>query len=164
LTRTPWAYRAGQAYAALTARVTDADRAEAINILSPSLQSLFLRMRVRDQRHALQVLHRLHEAGTDPILAQAALLHDVGKVEAYLGVPGRTLLVLAEALGAVGAVARLPVLGPRLGRYLLHPEIGARMLADAGADRRLIEIVREHQAKHPRMSETMTLQAADGRE
>jgi putative nucleotidyltransferase with HDIG domain len=155
----------GQVRAAFTARVTDADRAEALSLLSPPLQGLFLRMSVRDQRHSMEVLRRLDAASrADPILAQAALLHDAGKADAYLGVPGRTMLVLGEAAGAIGLVQRLPLIGARIARYRRHPETGARLLAQAGADSRLVEIVREHQAKHPRMPETLTLQAADGRE
>jgi len=160
-----WAYRASQVRAALTARMSDDDHAEARSVLPGSLHALFVRMSVRDQRHSMEVLHRLAGASrVDPILAQAALLHDVGKAGASLGVPGRTLLVLGQALGAIGVVERLPLIGPRVARYRRHPETGADLLAEAGADARLVEIVREHQARRPRLRETLALQAADGRE
>jgi putative nucleotidyltransferase with HDIG domain len=164
------AYRVGQAREMLSARMTPADHEEAMEHLDPELRRLFLGMSVRDQRHSLRVLHRLQAA--DPnlprrrpsLLAQAALLHDVGKAETPLGIPGRSLVVLAGATGTLGLLQRVPRLGLRVARYLRHPEIGARMLIDAGAPGALAEIVAEHQARAPRHPETRRLQAADGRE
>jgi hypothetical protein len=78
-----------------------------------------------------------------PVLA-AALLHDVGKVESGLGTMAR---VVATVLWAGLDDARAerwatlePDQGPlvalrgRLGRYRRHPEIGAALLREAGAD------------------------------
>lgn len=157
-----WAYRVGQVGAAHRARMTDDDRAEALSHLSHELGLLFLRMAVRDQQHALRVLHRLDSA--DPVLCQAALLHDVGKAQAPLGTPGRSLVVLARAVGQVGALCRVPVLGPRVSRYLRHAEIGAAMLKEAGADAELVEIVAEHEDPQPVRPQTRRLQAVDERE
>src|ERR1700730_1132910 len=132
-----WAYRVGQVRSAHRARMSDRDRAEAFSHLGPELGGLFLRMAVRDQKHALRVLHRLDDAG--PLLCQAALLHDVGKAEAPLGTMGRSLVVLAEATGTVAVLRRLPVMGVRASRYLRHAQIGAEMLKAAGADPDLVE-------------------------
>ena len=157
-----WAYRVGQVGAAQRARMSERDRAEALSHLGPELGGLYLRMAVRDQKHALRVLHRLDNAG--PLLSQAALLHDVGKAEAPLGTVGRSLVVLAETTGTVALLRRLPVVGVRASRYLRHAQIGAEMLKAAGAAPELVEIVAEHQASRPDHPETVSLQAVDERE
>jgi putative nucleotidyltransferase with HDIG domain len=157
-----WAYRAGQVGAAHRARMSDRDRAEALSHLGPDLGGLFLRMAVRDQRHALRVLRRLSDAG--PLLSQAALLHDVGKADAPLGTAGRSMVVLAQATGTLAMLRRLPLVGGRFRRYLHHAEIGAQMLKAAGADPVLVAIVAEHEAERPAHPETARLQAVDERE
>jgi hypothetical protein len=97
--------------------------------------ALWTRQSSADQAHSLGVARRC--AGGDPWLVQAALLHDVGKAEASLGVAGR---VLATALALV-RVRRFP---GRLGAYLRYPDLGADRLAAAGADPRVVAWAREH--------------------
>ncbi|HEV1998474.1 MAG TPA: HDIG domain-containing protein [Candidatus Dormibacteraeota bacterium] len=155
-------YRVRQAFAGTFGRVDPGAATEAANELPVTLRPLFDEMRARDQRHAILVLQRLGPA--TEVLRHAALLHDVGKVRAYLGTPGRTLVVLAGATHTLGLVSRLPAIGPRVSRYVRHPQLGAEMLRDAGASALLVEIVAEHQAARPRHPETLRLQAADGDE
>jgi hypothetical protein len=57
---------------------------------------------------------------------RAALCHDVGKSVAALGPVGRALATAAGALPGVRP-------GGRAGAYLAHAELGARLLAGAGA-------------------------------
>lgn len=160
-----WSYRVTQVVDALTATMPEQDRAEALSHLPGSLGAVFLQMSVRDQRHSLKVMRRLRAAGIeDPLMLQAALLHDVGKSRVPLGIPGRSLLVLGEAFRPLAWILRVPILGARIGRYRRHPEVGAQMVAAAGGDPRLVEIVAEHQADSPARPETRRLQAADGRE
>ena len=154
-------YRVGQALSGTFGRVDPRQAREAAAELPANLRPLFLEMRRRDQGHAIRVLHRV---GTAPeVLRQAALLHDVGKARAFLGTPGRTIVVLARAARVTAPVSRLPFIGPRVARYILHPEIGAQMLREVGAPDALVEIVAEHQWAHPRRAETRRLQEADGR-
>jgi putative nucleotidyltransferase with HDIG domain len=162
VTATRWAYRVRQARSAHRVAVTDADRQEALSQLEPALGALFLRLAARDQLHGLRVMRRLGDA--EPVLRQAALLHDVGKIEAPMGTAGRSLVVLARATGTVILLTRVPGLGPRVRRYLEHPRIGAELLRQAGADSSLIEIVAEHASKSPSHPETAILQAMDERE
>ncbi|HEV2309944.1 MAG TPA: HD domain-containing protein [Acidimicrobiia bacterium] len=94
-----------------------------------------------DRRHSIRVARRVEralastpEAG-DPRWLAAALLHDVGKLDAGLGVLGRVGATLA------GAAAGHEMAGPwsarqgitrRVGLYLRHPELGATRLRLAG--------------------------------
>ena len=87
-----------------------------------------------DRRHSAAVARRversLGERATRPVLA-AALLHDVGKLDAHLRTYGRVVATLAG--GVVGhdqAVIHQWTLTTgftrRVGLYLLHPELGRR--------------------------------------
>ena len=154
-------YRVGQALSGTFGRPDARAASEAAGELPANLRPLFLEMRRRDQGHAIRVLQRVGAA--PELLRQAALLHDVGKARAFLGTPGRTLVVVARAAHMTAAVSRLPYIGGRVARYELHPEIGAEMLRQAGAPDALVEIVAEHQWSHPRRPETRRLQEADGR-
>ena len=155
-------YRVRQALGGTFGRLDPREAREAANELPANLRPLFLEMRPRDQRHAISVLHRLGPA--TELLRQAALLHDVGKARAFLGTPGRTVVVLAEATHTVALLSRLPLVGTRVARYVRHPQIGSEMLRDVGASAALVEIVAEHQAAHPRHPGTRVLQEADGDE
>ena len=157
-----WMYRVGQVRDARRAVMSDADREEARAHLSPALEELFLRMAVRDQAHAMRVLRRV--GAIEPLLCQAALLHDVGKIESPLGTPGRSLVVLARATGTTSLVIRLPRIGPKVRRYLDHPRIGADLLRAAGADAPLVQIVAEHESPEPSHPQTAVLQSIDRRE
>ena len=89
---------------------------------------------------ARRVQRALGDRATRPVLA-AALLHDVGKVDADLGAYGRTVATLSGA-----AVKRDPEtirdwtrtrgFTRRVGLYLQHPRLGGDMLELAGIDGR----------------------------
>ena len=81
-------------------------------------------------RHALRVA----PGRTD--LARGALLHDIGKRHARLGLAGRSLAGAVRALG-------LPSWG-RVRRYLEHGEIGASELEAAGAEPLVVGYARHH--------------------
>jgi len=91
------------------------------NALEPSELALWRRMSAPDRRHSIAVARRLPDVADDVVAA--ALLHDVGKVEAGLGTFAR---VAATLIGAGRARGRMAV-------YLRHDVIGARLLTDAGA-------------------------------
>ena len=95
---------------------------------------LWRRMSAADQRHAVGVARKVAASHTDrPVLA-AALLHDVGKIDAGLGTFGRVVATLIGRRCAKG----------RFALYLRHDAIGASLLTDAGSDPLTIAWAREH--------------------
>lgn len=118
--------------------------------LLPGEQELWDRMSGADRRHAVGVAHRtvdeLGPATSRPVLA-AALLHDVGKVEARYGPWRRAIAtVLGGVFGHGRAVRWRFGRGPmrRVGSYLCHDEIGAALLVEAGSDPLTVGWAREH--------------------
>ncbi len=120
------------------------------SVLLPGEVALWARMSNPDRRHAAGVARRVDAVlgadATKPVLA-AALLHDVGKVESGLRTPGR---VVATVVGQVGGRAQARGWADRsgftgrVGRYLLHTDLGAELLTDAGSDPLTVAWAREH--------------------
>lgn len=109
-------------------------------VLSPAEQGLWRRMSGADCRHAVGVARRVQGRlgpGAEPAALAAALLHDVGKVESGLGVPGRVVATLA-------GIAGRRRLTPRITAYLDHSCIGAQLLADAGSDPLVVAWAAQH--------------------
>jgi hypothetical protein len=112
--------------------------------LVPGEVGLWARMSGPDRRHAVGVARRtaaeLGAGATRPVLA-AALLHDVGKVDAGFGTFRRTAVTAAALV--VGR-ERLGRGDGRVARYLRHDAIGADLLRDAGSDDLTVTWAREH--------------------
>jgi hypothetical protein len=121
-----------------------ADEAWARAHLVPGEVALWGRMSGPDRRHSVGVARavaaRLGEGATRPVVA-AALLHDVGKVDAGLGTAGR---VVATAAGALAGRERSFRWRGRVGRHLAHDRLGADLLVDAGSDALTVAWAREH--------------------
>ncbi len=125
-------------------------------ILGPQAAPIFARMPADAQRHSLNVLALVREAGgQQPDLLQAALLHDAGKCAAAqagiaLSLWVRGPLVLLDAFFPKW-VARWAVDDPARGwRYLLHvhrehPTIGAQWAAAAGCSPLCCWLIAHHQ-------------------
>ncbi len=111
-------------------------------ILSPAEAVLFWEQGQADQRHALEVAHRvLATRPGDREAARAALLHDIGKRGLNLGAIGRSLATVLDGLGV-----RLR------GRYLAyreHGRRGAESLAAVGAGELAVTFAREHPGRAP---------------
>ena len=141
------AYRVRQFVAALMARVSEADLAEADAHLPPEARFLFRRMPRDGQAHALKVLGDLKRAGhSHPSLLAAALLHDAGKSAARITPLTRSIFVALKRL-APARLDRLPDAGRWRSLVALrdHPRIGAEWARQAGCDALTVELISRHQ-------------------
>lgn len=150
---------AGRAIASFGARpLGPREESEVAGLVSGAVAQLFWAQPIIDQRHALEAARTVleHRPGDTPA-ARAALLHDVGKRHARLGIVGR---VLATVL----ALLRLPAPG-RLGTYLDHARLGADDLAAAGAEEMSVAYARHQDGERPEVIPAdvwAALKVADG--
>jgi hypothetical protein len=177
-------YRARQFFGAALARVDAPERAAILAAaqMPPPLAALFQRMPRPYQWHALNVARRLRAAGhDDPVLLQAALLHDMGKWDPATGrrvlLPYRVAAVLLRrAPGGPRLLRRLGAgpPGPRSWRYPWHlqnqhPALGAHVAAAHGAPHEVVALIRHHEQLTPALpprqqARLRLLQDADARE
>ena len=128
----------------------EADRAWVETVLSEHEYRLWARQYGPDRRHtvavAREVERRLGNEATPPVLA-AALLHDIGKIDADLGTWGRVVATMSAKV-AGRDTARLWIKSTgftrKVGLYLHHPEIGADLLEMAGSDPLTVAWAEEH--------------------
>jgi hypothetical protein len=126
-----------------TARsLTASEMAAVRGWLTPELLELFLAQPRADQRHGYRAALLVITAGSDDgDTIVAALLHDVGKRHARLG-------VLARSVASI--LIRLRVLqGPRVLAYRDHGLVGAGELARAGAAALAVDFAMHHQGERP---------------
>ncbi|MCD6520820.1 MAG: hypothetical protein J7M05_12960 [Anaerolineae bacterium] len=126
------------------------DDGEAQRLLSEEAYALFCAMSRGDRLHALCVLHYLQQRMQVPNeLAQAALLHDVGKAGGRLKLFHRVVAALLQDLDEAW-LRRLADADPR-GRgypfyiHLHHAEIGAARCAAVGCPLATVMLVRYHE-------------------
>jgi hypothetical protein len=143
-------HRLRQFVGALRPHVAADERADAYRNLDAPLRRVFESMMLRDQQHGIEVWRRVRSAApdADAALCAAALLHDCGK--GHVALWQRVAHVLLGALAPVllrgiasetGAAWRQAFF-----RLLHHPEIGARMVAETGADPDVVRMIREQDA------------------
>jgi len=153
-----WPYRIAQLGRALRTAVTPEDARAIGALLSAAELQLFLAMRPRDRRHAVETMRLARraasEAGAVPSndLLVAALMHDVGK--GTLRVEDRVLYVILRAvsLRLVDRLAREPGAlavssahwRQALWRLRHHAALGAALLHAAGSHPRVIELTAIH--------------------
>ncbi len=137
-------------------RLDPADAAWVGEVLSTGEMALWEQMPLADRKHAAGVARAVAvsiDAPGAPVLA-AALLHDVGKIEAGFGTVGRVMATLvAMAVGRHTATQwRGDGVRGRIGRYLRHDQIGADLLTEAGAEPLTVTWTREHHLAPERWS------------
>jgi hypothetical protein len=138
-----WAHLAGRFFGALRpGGVSSDDRRWVEGVLTPAEFGLWERQPGHDQRHTVEVARRVERAlegcphaGETRWLA-CALLHDIGKMAAALGISGRVMAtLLAQAAGGpagFGDWEERRGLRRRIALYLRHGEIGGDMIRMAG--------------------------------
>lgn len=118
--------------------------------LGPAERELFLRQRVADQRHSIDLGERLRRDGhDDPELLRAALLHDIGKALGVLPVPCRVVYsfcaaYLPSAARWLGEDGRS---GWRRPFYLArhHAVLGAEAARQVGSNPRVVGLIAGHE-------------------
>ena len=120
-------------------------------------RTMFWDQPTADQRHALGAARFVKvDQPRRRDLVRAALLHDVGKRHARLGVVGRSRASLARMAGSGGS--------GRIRMYLEHGPVAANELEAAGAEPLVVAYARHHHSPRPREippGDWATLDAAD---
>jgi putative nucleotidyltransferase with HDIG domain len=151
-------HRVKQVISALTAHILPQDRIFVNQQLNKEEQSLFWKMNLPDQRHALNVAYtarRMAEEmpGCDRALVlKCALLHDVGKMRGDVSTIDKVITVLAHYIcpnwakhwGRLGRGSRLQNLRHAFFIYFHHPERSAALLLAIHSDSVVADIVRRH--------------------
>ncbi len=129
----------------------------ALGGLSQPEAQLFAAMNAADRRHAISVARRVQtildrdlpslDAHERELVLRCALLHDVGKTIAGLGVWGRTVATLTGWIAGqdFGEVYQQQSgFTRRVGLYLRYGELGAEQLELAGSPTWVVAWSREH--------------------
>jgi hypothetical protein len=120
--------------------------------LLDSERELWRRLKRSDRRHAAGVARRTEAALPAPVarpVLAAALLHDVGKLEANFGTYRRTLATLSALTvrhdpAVIRAWTSSRGFTRRVGLYLEHGRLGGDLLGIAGSDPLTEAWAREH--------------------
>lgn len=146
-------YRVHQFFEALRARREPPDISPARDVLAPPLLALFEGMPAEDQRHVLTVLSDLQARGeTGQPLLEAALLHDLGKAGAGVGLLHRVARVLLwRSWPAAWAWLSASATGWRRPFWVVanHAERGAVWVESQGGSAELVALVRQHELPAP---------------
>lgn len=139
-----WAGKVRQFRRHLVGRVTAAERASLACWLTPAQLRLFEGMHRADQRHGLDVVDSLREAGhRDPQLLLAGLLHDAGKGP-EVGLWHRVAWSLCERYGSqiTRGASRLPGFAAAFERISQHADRSATLARASGCTLRTVELIR----------------------
>ena len=147
-----------QVWAALRAKVSEADEQFVGQYLNYNEQKAFWGMGIPDQYHSLRVARDALSfsekvAGIDRgLLVRCALLHDVGRRKGDVSTFDKIFTVLLHKLvstysktwGREGRGGKIDNLRHAVFVYYHHPERSAAILQELGSDQKLIEIVAAH--------------------
>lgn len=127
----------------MTARVSDAERAELAAWLRPEELALFDAMHIADRRHGIDVVAVLRRSGVrDRDVLAAGLLHDCAKGDT--GALPRIAWSLGEAFGpgVIGVARRVPGWDAALDRIAAHADASAELVRAAGLPAFAVDLVR----------------------
>lgn len=140
------------------------DDAWAEQVLTTDELLLYRRLPNHDRRHALRVARRAKRSlgsEAESRWLAAALLHDVGKYDADLSVPGRALATMIAAGMGEGRLRRWQDRTGwrrRVARYDVHGELGAAEIRRAGGREEAARWSAAHH--HPATWETLPIPSA----
>ncbi|MDP2328320.1 MAG: HD domain-containing protein [Dehalococcoidia bacterium] len=144
-------YRVYQFTRGLHPHLAPGEVAEVRGLLRPEEFRLFLHAEPRDRRHSLDLYRLLVAEDASPAMLVAALVHDVGKGRvatwhrvAFVVLNGVSPRLVSAAAAESGAGWRRA-----LWRLQHHAALGAQALEAAGADVRVVELVRAHTGPPP---------------
>ena len=142
----------------VTARPLTPSESDAVQAwLAPGLQEVFFAQSAADQRHGYHAaLSVIADGVSDPDVICAALVHDVGKRHARLGLIGRSIASLLILMGVDPPV--------RVRVYRDHGVVGARELGRVLAPSLAIDFAIHHHGDRPASIDAATwevLTAAD---
>ena len=151
------AYRMRQFWMRLEADPASIDWPTVDAALDEKARELYRELSVGDQLHGLCVLSLLRASGEGPVssaLAQAALLHDVGKAHSGLNLARRSLIVLLravwpQALRWLGRPCADDSWRRAFHIHVHHAQIGADRCAEANLDADLVALVHHHESHAP---------------
>lgn len=136
--------------------------------LSPHLAAEFLKLPPFDRQHLAACRTRLQEQGvTDQDLLDAALLHDLGKVDGpyHVRLVDRALRVILRAASpkTLSTLSEPPAAGWQAGLVLAthHPWVGSVRARSFGASERTCWLILHHEDRDPQDPDLRLLQAAD---
>lgn len=150
-------YRVGQFVRGFFASPLSGDEAKIVaDVLPADAVALFDEMPLDAQRHSINILHMLHNAGYhNADLDAAALLHDVGKVEAQrtgvsINLWMRGPMVMAEAVSPEMLQQWADGVNSTGWRYALyvhfeHPRLGAEWAQESGCSDLTCWLIAHHQ-------------------
>lgn len=129
-----------------------------VAMLTPAEEALYWALDEVDRAHAIGCAKAVKDESNEVIVASA--LHDVGKIDASLGTPGRVAATVCGLFMSERAQAWPPNrrgLRGRIARYLDHADRGVARLEAAGCSELAIEWAREHHLspEHRRMDPAM---------
>ncbi len=134
---------------------TAVDDAWAVSMLTVGERRLFTGMSPADRAHAIdgaRAVARSVPAPLRPDAIEAALVHDVGKRHARLGVIGRSIATAigwtVRSDGRRRALARARGWPGRAGCYLRHDSVGAQEVARAGGSALAVWWTSDHHHSH----------------
>lgn len=124
------------------ARLTESERQAVTSMLTAAESRIFFEQSQKDQAHGFDAALVVLDSGqSTAVRLRAALLHDVGKRNARLGVLGRVAASMLIKLG-------LP-LTKRFKLYRDHGPVGAADLEAAGSPSLVVEFARAHHSSRP---------------
>lgn len=137
-------YRVKQFMKAITAKVSPEEKQWVKRYLSETEYSLFIRLKIYEQRHCIDVACLLKEkTQEDPEMIRLGLLHDIGKIVYPLNPIEKSLMVVLDKLSnrKISQFKKMKMVKC----YYGHPQLGYELLKQQGQyDEDFLEIIKQH--------------------